>query len=863
MTARPRPDTGLSAEAERFLLSGEFHYFRVPRSAWADRLAQMVDAGLDTACIYVPWNWHQPDPGTIDLNGATSPERDLMGALDAVAEAGLRCIYRPGPFITAEWRNGGVPDWLLTSHPDIRSVNSVGAPSAGGGYPVITYSHPDYLGASQSWLRTACEVVADRLAEHGGHISAVQLDDEPSYWQSLSDPFLLDYHPLLVDPVPGGSPWARFVLERHGSMSAVAKAHHQPAWRRPEDVSPPRQAMSDGHELARYLDWLDFKLDQVNRYVAACYATARDAGMVGPLMMLYPYLSSLQAKKFTAFADRHGLDLHLTDECYLSLMGSFSCTEEKLAAIISTHEAYHLWRGTGHGPPVTMEIQSANASHLPPGAMELLYALTVVRGVRGMNFYMMVGGKNPPGFENETGDEYDICAPISVDGRQRPHLDTIGKLAQLVRAVEPELHGMETLIDVTIGVHLDYDAASMGGAALALDAWGLQTLLPQGDMGLSSAAGLPSLFATTSISWNLADVSDAEGPPATARQCWVGCLDFLSEPIQRRLLDYADRGGHLVLLPVIPTRDDSMEPCDLLARAVFGHTPLPDFRGFEGGMSGAALVRDGRGGTIVATGVLTTFPVPEGAEALAWSSDDGQPCSCTRQFGEGRITFVGFRLGYDPDGGPAGAAFCRRIVEWGGYTPATTSSNPQLATFEMAGPGGGLVCVVNPVEVPASTRTTYTPPPLRGAASSEELRPRATTPVGDRPSEPFGEPGARRRSLPALLETLTLPGRGARLLPVELSLGPTGTLVQSTAELLGRELDDHHATLVFHVPEAGPVELVLSGPVAASLDAGTSGSLILTGGRLSIVAPGPEPGEVVAVIEAQGAGSLRCRLSAT
>ncbi|MHB8219745.1 MAG: beta-galactosidase [Acidimicrobiales bacterium] len=852
MTQHRFRDEAPSAPPERFLLSGEFHYFRIPRSGWADRLVQMADAGLDTACIYVPWNWHQPDPDTIDMTGHTSPERDLIGALDAIGDAGLRCIYRPGPFITAEWRNGGIPDWLLAANPAICALDSSGSASTGGGYPVITYAHPAYVQASQAWLRTACETVADRLVERGGIITAVQLDDEPSYWQSLPDPFLLDYHPLLVDPVPGGSPWARFVLERHGSMSEVAAAHHDPQMQRPEDISPPRQAMSDGRELARYLDWLDFKLDQINRYVATCYTTAREAGMVGRLMMLYPYLSSLQAKKFTAFADRNNLDLHLTNECYLSLMGSFSCAEEKLAAVISTHEAYHLWRGPGHGPPVTMEIQSSNASYLPPGAMELLYALSIARGVRGMNFYMMVGGKNPPGFENETGEEYDICAPIAVDGRRRPHLPTIVKLGQVVRAAEPELHEMDALVDVTIGVHLDYDAASMGGAALTVDAWGLQTLLPQGEMGLSSAAGLPSLFATSSISWNLVDVSDPDGQLEAARQCWVGCLDFLAEPVQRRLVAYADRGGHLVILPVLPTRDDRMEPCEVLARAAFGQAPLPRFRGFEGGMSGAALARDGRGGTIVGTGVLTTFDLPSGAEALAWSADDGRPCACTLPYGEGRITYVGFRLGYDPDGGSAGAAFCRRIVEWDGYSTATTSSDPQLASFELAGPGGGLVCVVNPVDVPATTRTTYTPPPVPGEAPSP-----------DRPPGPGEGAEPRHRSLPALLESLSLPGRGARLLPVGVSLGAAGTLVQATAELVGRDVGDGRATLVLQATEAGPVELVLSGPVADALEGGSRDGLSVTGGRLTIVTPGPEPGEVVVVVEANGPGPLECRLATT
>ncbi|MDA8356333.1 MAG: beta-galactosidase [Actinomycetota bacterium] len=851
---------------EPCLFSGEFHYFRVPRTAWADRLAQMADAGLDTACIYVPWNWHQPDPATLDLTGRTIPERDLLGALDAIASAGLQCIYRPGPFITAEWRNGGIPDWLLDSEPAIRALDASGSVSDGGGYPLITYAHPRFVETSQAWLRTACEAIVDRLCEHGGFISAVQLDDEPSYWQSLGDPFSLDYHPLLVSPVAGGSPWAKFLLERHGSMSAVASAHDRPEWSRPEDIEPPRQPMSDGRELARYLDWLDFKLDQINRYVAICYETARGAGMVGRLMMLYPYLSSLQAKKFSSFADRMNLDLHLTDECYLSLMGSYAGAEEKIAAVISTHEAYHLWRGVDHGPPVAMEIQSSNASYLPPGAMELLYALTAIRGVRGMNFYMMVGGKNPPGFENETGSEYDICAPISVEGKRRPHFDTVAKIVRVMRTMEPEIHEMRPLIDVSIGVHLDYDAASMGGAALALDAWGLQTLLPQGEMGLSSSAGLQSLLATSSISWNLVDIADRASPLEAAHQCWVGCLDFLAAPVQQRLVDYAAGGGHLVLLPALPTRDDTMAPCDVLARAVFPGGKLPAFAGFAGGMSGTALVRDELGRTIVGIGRATSFDLPAGSEALAFSAEDGRPCACTQPFGQGRITFIGFRLGYDPDGGPGAAALCRRIVEWDGTSCAVSSSDPQIAAFEMAGPSGGLVCVVNPVDAPAATRATYTrpcPSPAGAPVGAGERSGSGSTgePNGSRDGRSQSALG--HRTLPALLDSISMPGRGARLLPVEVSLGAAGTLVQATAELIGRHLDDGRGTitLLLHVTQPGLVELVVRGAIAGALATTPAGSIAVTGGSVAIVTPGPEPAETTVVIQASRPGSIECRLT--
>ncbi|KAI2527080.1 beta-galactosidase-1-like protein isoform X2 [Homo sapiens] len=102
---------------DRFLLdgapfryvSGSLHYFRVPRVLWADRLLKMRWSGLNAIQFYVPWNYHEPQPGVYNFNGS----RDLIAFLNEAALANLLVILRPGPYICAEWEMGGLPSWLL------------------------------------------------------------------------------------------------------------------------------------------------------------------------------------------------------------------------------------------------------------------------------------------------------------------------------------------------------------------------------------------------------------------------------------------------------------------------------------------------------------------------------------------------------------------------------------------------------------------------------------------------------------------------------------------------------------------------------------------------------------------------------
>lgn len=78
---------------------------------------------------YVPWNYHEPQPGVYDFSG----DRDVEAFLDLAAELGLLVILRPGPYICAEWEMGGLPAWLLWKADIILRSSDPGPVAAGWG----------------------------------------------------------------------------------------------------------------------------------------------------------------------------------------------------------------------------------------------------------------------------------------------------------------------------------------------------------------------------------------------------------------------------------------------------------------------------------------------------------------------------------------------------------------------------------------------------------------------------------------------------------------------------------------------------------------------------------------------------------
>ncbi|MFE5568931.1 beta-galactosidase family protein [Amycolatopsis japonica] len=151
-------DTDFLLDGRPFqIISGALHYFRVHPDLWADRIDKARRMGLNTIETYVAWNAHSPEPGEFDVSGGL----DLDRFLRLIAEAGMYAIVRPGPYICAEWDNGGLPTWLLRD-PELR----------------VREFEPRYLAAVRGYLDDVYRVVAPHQIDRGGPVLLVQVENE-------------------------------------------------------------------------------------------------------------------------------------------------------------------------------------------------------------------------------------------------------------------------------------------------------------------------------------------------------------------------------------------------------------------------------------------------------------------------------------------------------------------------------------------------------------------------------------------------------------------------------------------------------------------------------------------------------------
>ncbi|MCM2390792.1 glycoside hydrolase family 35 protein [Streptomyces albipurpureus] len=150
------------------LLSGALHYFRAHEEQWDHRLAMLRSMGLNCVETYVPWNLHEPAPGEYT-------DVEALGRfLDAARAAGLWAIVRPGPYICAEWENGGFPAWL---------TGLVGRR--------VRTDDAEYLAHVDRWFTRLLPQVVDRQIDRGGPVIMVQAENE--YGSYGSDPGYLQH----------------------------------------------------------------------------------------------------------------------------------------------------------------------------------------------------------------------------------------------------------------------------------------------------------------------------------------------------------------------------------------------------------------------------------------------------------------------------------------------------------------------------------------------------------------------------------------------------------------------------------------------------------------------------------------------
>ena len=671
-----------------YIFSGEIHYFRIRPENWAAHLKKAKAANLNTVSTYIPWDWHEYEEGKFDFSGHTNPQRNLLGFIELCRKNGLYLIVKPGPYILAEYLDHGVPQWLLSSHPEILSLNREGKPFS---HARVTLMHPVYLKYARLWYDKVLEIIKDNsITKAGGIILSMQLCNEIGVFTWLDKE--ADYNPVALDY------YRKFLSERYKKINRL-NITYKAKYKSFSSVVPPSGSPSKLTELASDLDWHLFWRYYYAAYVEHLLKEATKSGVHLPFTHNLPGWVWGRAVEYplniTMYQDVARL--------YPKVMLTVDHIPENIS-YRNFHDAAIIQQFTravqgNRGPVFVAEMQAGTREHnvvTYPDELELFYKSAMAYGAAGMNFYMFSQGKNPKG-KSAVGPTFYWQTPLDYDGKETalyPVVRRFGKLASTFGALASRA---KTDSKVALLFYKPYYYTELTHY-YDLEKMGL-SYNPKTVRDNIFYEGMAKILKMVNCDYDILDIELTKPKDlAKYKQAWVVSLEYMDADSQKLLANYVANGGHLVILPRIPKYDLSLKPCEVLGQFLkLGETeevtpraPTIDF--FD--------VKE-----ISVLNPVQVFKEPN-AEPMALLPD-GSICGFVKHFGRGWALVVGTAFGYSTE---ENIDAYSRILKMDDIRGSAFTTNGKMVVQESFVEDRAFLFVANYYRSPESGYITFTDP---------------------------------------------------------------------------------------------------------------------------------------------------------
>ncbi|MBI4976844.1 MAG: beta-galactosidase [Spirochaetes bacterium] len=666
-----------------FLVSGEFHYFRVPKADWERRLILFKKAGGNCVATYVPWILHEPKEG--DFHFGDIPERDLEGFLSLCASLDMFVIARPGPYQYSELRYDGLPPWLCDNYPELRARNIAGEPFR---ISSISYLHPLFLEKTKRWFDAVCPRIAKHMRSKDGAVAMVQIDNELMGIHEWFGGW--DYNPETMGFGREDGRYPQFLKKRYGTIAPLNAAYNT-SFAAFADVRP-TTGPKTASDARRVKDYDEFYFTTIAEYSSTLAGWMRGYGIDctichnsgNPNMNAYfrETVAALGNKEFILGSD-HYYNLNLE-------WAQNNPTPQYAANMFMSLE---MLRSMGF-PPSVLELPAGSLSDWPPITgkdLSACYMTNCAFGMKGINYYIFTGGKNPAG-TGVTGEIYDYGAPVSANGEVRPSYKALQRFGSFLKR-NAWMAGSRRVSDVNIG---------------------LQWQLPRGkysfnrvkEIGYSDSeaweftikgALLSSQYA--SLSPNFADLSSDELLTTLTTPLIVPSSVSMSADIQKRLVSFVSQGGSILLAPVVPYLDEKLNACTIL-RDYIGSPVIEPIT-----VQSPIVTVGGVNTVFMNGGLFKCVKRPDHAEPIASEETTKSEIGWSREMqGGGTVIWLGMHW---KNATKEHAAMMRYLVrELGGRKPVVWCDNQNLLTSLRVKDNKAMLFVMNLFSAPAQATVT-------------------------------------------------------------------------------------------------------------------------------------------------------------
>jgi beta-galactosidase len=723
-----------------FLNSGEIHYFRIRRELWDKHLDAARDAGLTTISTYIPWAWHEPAEGRFDFDGASCPERDLNGWLQQCQARGLTCVVKPGPFILAETRGAGLPDWFLDRYgSEIKMRNRKGEIVASDG---VNLFHPEYLQKVTRWYDQIMPVIRDRELSVGGPIILMQLCNEIGVFAWLAHQ--ADYGEGVKER------FLAYLSKKFKSVEEVNKRWGTAYSSFAEIELPPDGKLSycGKEDRARDYEWHRFWRTYYGDYLRMLTGVARERGVRVPFYHNLPGWIYGSAYEFpvnvTMYEDLYGdrSEILFGIDHIPEYVSHRNMHDDRIVDDITLAMQ-------GDKPLFAAEFQCGSREYhvvTNPRELELFYKASIANGLTGWNYYMFSQGRNPSR-RGYSGDTFYWFTPLTAEGERASLFPLLQRMSNIVKASESLIVEAKRKAEICVLFYPPYYTSELerpeaGASGLRYNASSIR----RG----AYFDGLLKALQVLNVDYDMAALGQATSEGlCNYKQVWAFSTDEMDARDQQTLVEYTRAGGQLVIYPYLPDREMSQQPCTII-RDALGVKPA----GAEVIDSALIDILDVKDIKCANPQIVYDEGSLVGAEIIA-RTIRGCACGFAKSLGLGSVIHVGTWFGFDTEGHKS--VHRALLNKSGTKLRQASSSNDNIAVRQRLTQNHAAVLFIgNYYNEKQESRVTYTHPET---------------------SEPIPIPYAQNTGVwPALYAVLT---------PVCLDVADGIKILHSTSDILG------------------------------------------------------------------------------
>ena len=768
-----------------FLNSGEIHYFRIKRELWDLHLDAAKEAGLTTVSTYVPWAFHESVEGIFDFDGTSLPERDLKGWLECCQLRGLHCIVKPGPFILAEYRGAGLPDWFMEKYgTNAKMRNSKGEifPSDG-----ISLFNQKYLEKVTLWYNQIMPFISQRQLSTGGPIIMMQICNEigvfpwlahqADYCQNTKEMFLA------------------YLMKKFTNINTINNlwgTHYQGF----ADVELPpdgKLPYASKHDRGRDYEWHQFWRTYYADYLRMLTKMARERGVTVPLYHNLPgwiYGSGYEFPvNITMYED-------LFDDKSEIIFGVDHIPE--FLSYRNMHDDRIInditYAMQGNKPLFAAEFQCGSREYhvvTNPREMELFYKASIANGLTGWNYYMFSQGSNNR-HTGYSGATFYWFNPLTPEGKRTSAFPLVKRMNKIIKTSESLIVDAKRKAEVCVLFYPPYYATELERPVS--EACKL-TFNYSAIRRPAYFDGLLKVLQILNIDYDMVDLTKSSADTLkNYKQVWAFSTDEMNATDQQTLANYTKTGGNLVTFPYLPDREMSQKPCTILRDALAIHPS-----GIENTDSPLLDVFDLKDIKCANPQSIFSEKSLAGAEIIA-RTIRGSACGFVKKMGSGSLTHLGAWIGFDTEGQ---IPVYEAILNTSDAKLRQASSNNQyIAVRErFTGDNAAVLFVANYYNEEQSCQVNYTHPS-----------------TGETIAIPYSQ---NSMLVPALYSILT---------PISMEVAPGLKILHSTSDLLHVELMKDQLEITLYGDRDLVGELVFEGPSVKNIHAA-----ILDGEAIKII----------------------------